>query len=323
MKKIIFIITFLISIIITIFFSNKFETPDTPCYVAGSRMIFTLPGGADCNFSMNKPLPLFIAGLFESTTGLHARYGLFAQNLVFYFLSALLLFEIIRKVFKDKRQALLGALIFATAPPILINGLNYATDMSGWFFGILGIYLTLCWMEKFRKMPAWSFYFGLIMGLGLLFKESALVAPLFFGIYILLFPLPANEKIKIIFFGLIGFIIPILISQIITYKYFGYTFLDWYKYNLEKPYGDLYDFKNFIKAVMGTLHLYWILFFIGLYKIVLSLKNNKMDREILIFLISSGASILFWFIWPYPMSRTFFLSAPFLVSISSFIIYKY
>ena len=311
-------------ILITIFFAgfslfflkDHAFMADTPCYVAGAQMIFGLSGGGDCNFSMNKPLPLVFAGLFEKITGYNAKYGLLFQNLIFYFISSFLIFEIFKRVFNDEKKAFLGFVIFTTAPPILLSGFDYSTDMAGWFFGILGVYLTLHWFKKFEKETLFAFLFGLIIGLGFLYKESALMAIIFFGIYILTSTFNTRNKLRLLMLSSFGFLIPLIISGIIIYTNFGYNFLDWYRFNSRMPYSDYYDFPHFLRAFWGTLGLFWFLFFIGFYKIYQDFKQKNITATDLKFFLASGATILLWPIWPIFLSRVFYLSSPFLIGIA-------
>ncbi len=318
MKKLIFFIALINAFLIILFLGHQFNVPDTPCYVAGARLIFDLSGKGDCGYRMIKPFPLILSGLFEKITGFDAKYGFFFQNLIFYFLSVFLIFWIIKIVFKNEWQAFLGTIAFITAPPLLFYGLSYLTDMSGWFFGILGVYLTLKLFSEIKKRKYLSFVLGIIMGIGFLFKESALMGPLFFGFYILLGNFNIKEKFSILFGGMIGFFIPVLISSAIVYKYFHYTFLTWYKFNQEKPYGDYYNLVNFLKAVISTLYLYWLFWGIGFLKILIDFLRKKLSPDIFRFTVASGLSIFLWPIWSYPLNRIFYLSSPFFIGIISY-----
>src|SRR3989338_8664279 len=69
-----------------------------------------------------KPLGILLALPFEF---LGAGTGLIVQNIVFYILSALLIFKIVDLIFANKKQAFLAVLFFVTATQILEVGLAY------------------------------------------------------------------------------------------------------------------------------------------------------------------------------------------------------
>lgn len=318
MKKTIFLIVLINAILIVLFLGQQFNQPDVPCYVAGARLIFGLAEGGDCSFRMLKPLPLIFSGLLEKITGINAKYGFFIQNLIFYVLSAFLIFEIIKLVFKDRWQALLGTIAFITAPPLLVYGLGYLTDMGGWFFVILGVYLTVKFFEAFKENHKLVFIFGLILGLGFLFKEAALGGAVFFAFFVLFNKLSLLKKVKLWGLFSLGYLLPIILSSLVIFHYFGYTFFDWFRFNEQKPYGDYYHLIYFIKDIGATLYLYWFLFIIGIFGFLRKYLRKSIDINKFIFLAASGITILLWFIWSYPMNRIFYLSAPFLIALVSY-----
>lgn len=307
MKKTLFLFIIVNAVVLIWLFGSEFRQPDTTCYIEGARLITGLGGGVDCSYRLLKPLPLIFSGWLEKLTGIDARYGFFLQNLIFYLLASWLIFEIIRIVFKNERQALLAAIIFATTPPFLIFGLAYLTDLMGWFWGILGIYLTL----KFNQKPL---FIGLAAGIGFLYKESALMGLIFFGGYTLFDnSILFKKKFELWFLAALGFLLPVLASSLIIYKYFNYTFWSWFQFAWQKPYGNEYDIVHFVQQLAKTFYLYWPLFAVGLIRII-------RERQLVItkFTLASGLSLMLWFVWAYPAARIFYLSAPFLVAVASY-----
>lgn len=303
---------------VAVLLRREFYTPDTPCYVRGARLFFGLPGGEDCDFRILKPLPLIFPGLLEKATGIEAQYGFLIQNLIFYFLTCLLIFEIIRMVFKDEWQAFWGGLIFITAPPLLLYGLAYQTDMPGWFFEIMGIYATLRLFDKLTERALSPLFIGFILGIGFLWKESALAGVVFFSVYILITELPAKQKWALWLYAALGFLIPVLVSSVIVYHYSHYTFWSWYRYQSSKPLGDDYHVVRFIQEAVRTFHVSWILLVVGLFRFLRVYLQDQIDADEMRFLIASGATLLLWPIWPYPSNRIFYLSAPFLAGVASY-----
>ncbi len=299
-------------------FGRFFYTPDTPCYVSGARLVVGLPGGRNCDFRMLKPLPLILPGLLEKLTGLEAQYGLLFQNLLFYSLAAFLIFEIIRVVFGQERQAFWGTLLFITAPPLLLHGLAYLTDMPGWFFGILGIYLTVRFGDTFASRPPWAVVIGCVSGLGFLWKESAITGLLFFAVHSCLAELPRRVKLTAFLYSICGFMTPVLIVSAIVYDRLEITFWSWYEFNRSMPYGDYYRLSEFVKEAARTLYIPWLLVLVGLGRLFKGHFQENIRRDAVRFLVAGGATILLWPIWPLPLGRVFYLSGPFLAAAASY-----
>lgn len=285
-------------------------------YVGAARLLFHLPGGVDdgtCQFV--KPLSLIFPGLFEMVTSFPAKYGFTIQNILYYFSASLLAYKIALILFKNHQRALIASIAYSSASPIIVHSLGYQTDMPGWFFGILGIYLVLKNIN-FTHASKWM-YIGIIMGLGFLHKESAIVGPVFLGVFVLLCKLKFSAKAKIITVGALGFLIPVLISGIIVYKLFGYTSIDWLINNHQSTGGELYDLRVYFIQAFRTLDMYWYLFLIGCAVIIKAYKKNEITLQVRNYLAATGVTVLLWPIWPYPAERMFYLSAPFFMIIIS------
>ena len=87
-----------------------------------------------------RPLGPLIAVPFEF---LGEGAGLIVQNILFYLLCTFLIFKITELIYHNKKQAFFACLFFITATPVIESGLAYLTDMGGWFFYLLSIFLTL------------------------------------------------------------------------------------------------------------------------------------------------------------------------------------
>jgi len=237
-----------------------------------------------------RPLGPFLAMPFEF---LGEGAGLIVQNVIFYLLCAFLIFKIVDLIYHNKKQALFASFFFVTATSVIESGLAYLTDMGAWFFYILSIFLTLLYLKnRNEKLIILN---GFLSGIGILMKENGGLGILFFGLMILLSAgFSAREKIfKIIRFG-IFFLIPIVILQILTFKYFQFTSLDWYL--VGKPILDeeglllvsLRYFGQFFR-VLGIL---WIFFFIGLWR---EWREKNWERtKIYLALIPSSFSFFLW-----------------------------
>lgn len=318
MKKILLLIAVINALLIVITFGPRLNKLDTDCYVNAARLLLDMPGGFDCGYRIIKPLPLIFVGFFEKITGINGSHALFLQNLIFYLFSTLLIYEITNLILKTEKLAFWSGLIFITSPPIFAYGLAFLTDMMGWFFTILGFFLTIKFFDDFKKSPILTTGFGFLMGLGLLYKESALGGSLFFSIYTLLQNIPLKNKIRMIGSAIFGLLLPVVASSLIIYRLAHYSFFDWYIFNQKKPFGDYYNLAYLIRNIASTFYVYWLLFLIGAFRLIKELRLRAISPQLLHFFLAGGVTLVLWIPWPYPMNRIFFLSAPFLVGMASY-----
>lgn len=237
-----------------------------------------------------RPLGPLLAAPFEF---LGDGAGLVMQNIFFYLLGALLIFKIVDLIYQNKKQALFASLFFVTATPVLETGLAYLTDSGAWFFYILSVFLTLLYLKN-RDSRLISLN-GFLTGLGFLMKENGGLGVLFFGLIVLLSKeFSFKEKIfKIIHFG-IFFLIPVVVWQIFTFKYFQITSLDWYlahRAGLGEE-GLVLTLLRYFGQLLRVLGILWIFFLIGLLR---ELKEKNWQRiKIFLALLPSSLSFFFW-----------------------------
>lgn len=170
------------------------------------------------------PLGSLIALPFEF---LGAGAGLIVQNILFYFLSAYLIFRIIQLVFRNDEQALIGTVLFVTAPPIIYFGLSYMTDMGAWFFYILSVFLTLLYFKN--KQEKLILINGFLAGVGTLIKADGGLGILFFMMMVLFSgEFSFKEKFfKALKFGA-SFLLPVMAYQTYLLAAFHTTSLSEY-----------------------------------------------------------------------------------------------
>src|SRR3989338_2555251 len=232
-KYLIFALIFAVLNMAAVIFIFGFRTYcDTSSYINAIHWFQGESVGVLDPWVVLKPLGILLALPFEF---LGAGAGLVVQNIVFYLLSAFLMFKIADLLFDNpfdklrasKKQALLASLFFVTITQVLEVGLAYLTDMGAWFFYLLSIFLTILYLRnRNEKLIILN---GFLSGLGVLAKENVGLGALFFGLIILLSAgFCLKEKIlKILRFG-IFFLIPIILWQIFMYQRFHLTSLDWY-----------------------------------------------------------------------------------------------
>ncbi len=291
------------------FFSEPIERSDTVRYVQTIEYFW---GGAEAPSLSNlvKPLSMVTAALFAPLTG--PRGALFLQNLLFYFASIILVFKIIKLLYSNERQAFFGAVLFMTSFPMLENSLSFLTDMAGWFFLILAVYLAL----NFYRKPSLKLTLiaGFLSGIGFLFKESGVGGAIFFNSLLLFsnkFRWP--DKIKYGFIFSLCVILPILISVALILNIFHYSYFDWYRANLGSSNKD-YTLQNILQQMLVMFLLGWIFVVRGAWQEWKTLRGGGERKPILLAMIP-----LFFtgFLWPMPVARVLFMGFPLLLCLAS------
>ncbi|MFH1894769.1 MAG: glycosyltransferase family 39 protein [Patescibacteria group bacterium] len=309
------VIALVSAVLILIFFLPQYDHPDTQEYVSAIKKISGDESGEISPYRILKPLPILIGAFLTNFTA--AENTLVIQSLFFYFLSVGLIYFLVWTIYNNEKQAFLGAILFATAYPVLAYGIANLTDMSGWFFFLLSALLSV----KFIKNPASKTVIlaGLIAGFGMLFKESVAAALIFFvSLMIIAFHYSFKEKIKYIFiFGSTFLIFP-LINSIIIYNLFSYSYFNEFLYigvGSELSKGSFFMVSPLrILIETGRVFLFgWIFVLLGIWKEFI-VKNKERIKILISFLPCS----LSFFFWIYPHNRMMYIAAPLLILLGSF-----
>lgn len=276
-------------------------------------MLFGLEGGFDFHNRLTKPLALILPGVMELFTGLHPQYTFLFQNVLCFYLSGILMYKILEMVFRDGRKAYLGMLVYCMCQPFAIFSLFVLTDVIGWFFGILGIYLALKHLRT-GVNPAIAFILGIFLGIGFLAKESAVIGLIFIASYLLLGHHSIREKAVLNMASILGFFIPIVISHFVIAYYFDDSIIKTIAHAHDSTRTDVFTFEN-IKQLYRVMDVYWFLFAVGFIVSIRALRKgeaNIMDKGVMLAAVLSFTLIN---IWPYFLDRILFIMAPFLVII--------
>ncbi|MDD5589874.1 MAG: glycosyltransferase family 39 protein [Candidatus Portnoybacteria bacterium] len=237
-----------------------------------------------------KPLVSALASFFSLFLDMKESFLL--VNSVFYFLAGFIVFKIIKLLFRDDAQALIGAFLFLTGYPMLNYGIPYISDIGGWFFFILGVYFTLI----FLKNPSWRLAAlnGLTAGIGGLAKESGTMGGIFFLICLFfLLKKSFKEKMKYFAFFVPAFWIPFGAWQIFSYFKYDYSYFNWYFDNAALSVHYWAEFFRLVaKSTFATFLAGWIFVLVGVLKIKeMTLENKKL----LAALVFPSFSFLLWF----------------------------
>lgn len=270
------------------FVSDSFEYQETAKYLVGQSVVDYFP------HRLLKPFALWLFGLGSFLMNIKTSF-LFV-NSVFYFFVGFLVFKIADILFGDKRQAVISSIFLLTAYPMLEYGISYMTDLSGWFFFILSVYLTLMFLKKpSYKLASLN---GFVSALGMLSKESGGMGTLFFTL-VLIFAFNETLKNKIKYFLVFcgSFLLPFSLWQTFVYLKFHYSYYDWYLFNRGAG-SSIYKkeiFKLVIKSLGASFLLGWIFVLAGAVKLKKDKQISAQTKRILLLLIPPSFSFLLWF----------------------------
>ena len=310
-KKIFIVLTVLIICYWFLFDFLRWIQYDSPSFIGGARLMFGLDGGYDFQSRLTKPLALILPGLTEFLFKVSPAYIFFLQNIVLFYLCGFFIYKINKIIFKDEKIAFIGMLVYVTCQPFAIFSLFVMTDVCGWFFGILSIYLTLSVIQnRFFEEKKSLFIIGLMTGLGFLFKESSIIGLIFAFSYVIVNKTINKIRFRQIMYIMLGFIIPVLISFLLIENFFHDSVIKRIIYSHHSVANDEYKFSN-VKQIYRIVDEYWFLFLIGIVSFVKNFKNiNPVYKT---FLLALLISFVLMPIWPYFNDRILFMTGPFIL----------
>ncbi|MFH1671314.1 MAG: glycosyltransferase family 39 protein [Candidatus Portnoybacteria bacterium] len=306
------------AVVLLVFFVPRFDHSDTPQYISTIQYLSGEPGSELVLKRIICPLPVLIGSIISPLFGVENT--LIAQNIVFYFLSAWLVFSLIYKFYHNEKQAFYGTIIYAGSFPILAYGLASLTDMAGYFFYLVSVFIGL----KFIKNPKLktALLAGFVAGLGLLFKESVAAAPIFFvSIVFIATKLPLKDKFKYIMAFGVAFLLLPAINSIALYGLYEYSYYHTYRGGGLRPDGFSNGYSGFYMVswarilieIVRVMMIGWLFVLLGGFKEFVS-KNTERFRFLLALILPSLSA----FLWCYPHNRMLFIGFPFFVLLGSF-----
>jgi len=121
-------------------------------------------------FRLLRPVVPFVASLLNHVIGIEASFAFF--NLALWFASSLLMFKLTELLTERTDAAFVASSFFTASIPILLYGGAVLTDMSGYFFVLLGTYLILK-LDLGRAAYVKVIASSLVVALGVLSREFA------------------------------------------------------------------------------------------------------------------------------------------------------
>ena len=212
---------------------------DAPSYLEAMKVLNGME--APEGFIPNRILTTFlsvgsVSALAWFMGGSYMTAWFFLNSMLFFGLgiASYLLFK---RVLVSTPAAIVSALFVVANYDAIIFGLNYLTDIGGWFGFVLSLYFLYRYVESKDARYVWRA--ALAAGVGGLFKEYAFFGLVPLGLY-LLYEYRTNLLALIrASVPLMVSLVPMLLVHAGVYLTYGFTYLDWYRMNQE-----IYGFRN-------------------------------------------------------------------------------
>lgn len=253
-----------------------------------------------------KPLAALGIALFAPLFGGDMISGFLALNAFCYVLLAIAMYALLLLFTTERTLAMFLTLVFISAYPALLYGLDLYSDMGAWLLFVLA----LIGAVRYYRLASWKNFFltASVIAVGLLWKEYSIPAGIFFGLILLFEPTHTwKEKFTRIF--LLGAMSAVVIGmmQWIVYAQYRYTYIDFFiEAGAVAPGVSQYTPYFIAKSLVGVYFLGWGLVLLGLWH---WRSISRSDRWLLAFLFPPSVMFL---LWTSVSSRLFFVFAPFL-----------
>ena len=287
---------------------------DAPSYLEAMRVLNGMPEPE--HFTPNRLLTTpgmvgVVAALGWLVGETQAGYMIvwFLVNSLFFFGLGFASYFLFCRVLNDRPASILATLFVMANYDVLVFGLNYLTDIGGWFFFALSLLFLFQAIESGEDERRNIWYAALAAGVGVLFKEYAFFAFVPLGIFLLY--RYGREPMALIRRSLpiLVALLPMLAVHAGVYLTYGYTYLDWYAMNRE-VYGFENWFENAIKSYGIVMSVLAPIALIGLVLFVRQMRLT-FDAKRTLFVAAMALPGLAVFLWPSITQRLVFLSVPF------------
>lgn len=283
--------------------------PDSASYLNAVKIFLGLAADEDVLHRIVKIVNyLFPALLYQ--IGVPIKYSFFTQQCLSYGVSAFFCFQLFKTLGFKSKQAFYGVFAYLSCQCIAIFNFALMTDGMGWMMEIWGLWWSSVLLKRITeedKVPIrFCLGLGIVFGLGLLIKESVLMAGLYLFIGILWSPSNIWKKIQLNFWVGLSFLIILISLSFYTELRFGKSMLSWWEFAHSDPPIYNQPYKIYLIQLARTLDLHWFWVFLG--AIAYLPQLSKLDFRLKsMFLAATIGLILFPLAWPYFTDRIMFM----------------
>ena len=237
---------------------------DSQSFISGVKLLYGMEGGEDLQARLSKPLSLILPGALSLCFELDIEIGFLIQNILFFVCTIYLVYHTYSSLHQKISIGFYSVLTYFTLPPIAIFSLFTLTDITGWFFIFLALYICA---HKKEKQTHFYFYLilGSIIGIGSLFKESAYAGAVYILFFVFFQKHSGLKKLIMIMLFLMPLVASFLIGMYISDKYSAEGLIS-RQFSLFKNHGfdSGYSWKN-ISQVYRIFDLFWIPILMGIW----------------------------------------------------------
>jgi len=157
--------------------------PDSPGYFMATHFFQgRAPTTGSWQFRLLRPLVPFLASFANDVINIRASFAF--VNMILWCASVVVMFYFTKLLTNDDYAALFSSALFASAIPMLLFADAALTDMGGYFFILLAVYLAVRW-DIPRASVRRVCLMALVLAVGILARESVASALLFVVVYTL------------------------------------------------------------------------------------------------------------------------------------------
>ena len=288
---------------------------DAPGYLEAMRVWNGWP--APAHFTPNRLLTTFggvtTVALLAKVTGNYLASWFFI-NTAYFFGLAFVTYALFRRVTGSATAAVLGALFMVGNYDVLLFGLNYLMDLSGWFFFMLSLLGTFLYMEAHERR--WLWMASLAAGIGTLFKEYAFFAFAPLGLYLIYAHLRQPKEFVRSLIPPIVSLLPMAAVHAGIYLIYGYSYLDWYGMNTST-----FAWHGWVRDAVRSFLVVWSfltpLAAIGIMAFVHEMRQD-FDAKRVFFVGSLILPALAVLAWPIITERLVFLAVPLVALLAAY-----
>lgn len=253
-----------------------------------------------------KPLAPIGIALLAPFFGGNMITAFLALNILCYVFLALAAYILMLLFTTDRFLAMLGTIIFISTYPVLEYGLNLYSEMGAWALYVFAI----AGAVRYYRDASWKNFLITLgaVAVGLLWKEYAVLAGIFFGLTILV-ETTSGGKEKLMRIVLLGAISALVmgIMGLIVYAKFHYTIIDFLREaSSTSPEQSQYHIYFITKSLFGVFLLGWGLVLAGLWY---WRTLPRADQWMLALLLPPSMMFL---LWTFVSSRLYYVIAPLL-----------
>jgi hypothetical protein len=325
--QVLFVALFALYVVVFLCLPPVYDTAgDAPGYLQAMQVMNGTIAAPE-NFTPNRILTTFLStGSVSVLGGITGDYFVswYFINSLYFFGLAIVSFLLFRRLTGSDIGSILGALFVAGNYDVLVFGLAYLMDITGWFWFMLSMLFLAMYADTSSRRHLW--FAVLAAGVGGLFKEYAYVAFGPIALYMVWESLPwkgmaaplmlVRKNVVLV----AAAVVPTILVHFGVYLIYGYTYFDWYGMNTSTFAFEGW-LENSARSYLVILSFMLPIAIVGAMQIIKrrALLGARRATFIAVFAIPAFAMLA----WPIITERLVFLVVPVAALFAAFAIARY